>query len=193
MTENKEEITSSPTDVPYGVKFIDPEKIIADLEIREGMKVADFGCGTGYFAIPLAKKVGKNGTVFAIDVIEQKLESVASQAKISGLLNVQTKRANLEKENGSGLENESVDWVIIVNMLFQNENKDVIIGEAKRVLRPKGKILIIEWDPNNSSIGPARDRKVTKNSIIEIVRKYLMTIPREIEVGNFSYGLLVSK
>ena len=68
-----------------GIKFIDPEKIINQLEFKKGMKIADFGCGTGYFSFPIARKIDPDGTVWAFDVLKQKIEAIESQAKISGI------------------------------------------------------------------------------------------------------------
>lgn len=180
-------------DISCGAKFIDPVKLSNELEFNPGMKIADFGCGTGYFVFPLAKKVGEEGVVYALDVLKEKLETVESQAKLQGLTNIVTSRVNLEKEGGSKLENESVDWVVLVNMLFQNSNKDIIIAEAKRVLKKGGKMLVIEWGEHDSSIGPDGKLKISKEALAEIVQKNDLTVSQDLPVGDFHYGLVLVK
>ena len=91
MEDNKNEIG----------KFIDPDAIIAQLDIQVGSVAADFGCGPGYFSIPFAKAIGEDGKIYVLDVLPQVLETVIGKAKNSGLTNVIAKRVNLEKENGS--------------------------------------------------------------------------------------------
>jgi ubiquinone/menaquinone biosynthesis C-methylase UbiE len=177
----------------YGARFIDPEGIINQLEFKNGMKVANFGCGTGYFAFPIAKKVSPDGLVWAMDVLPQKIEVVESQAKLVGITNVITKRVSLEKEKGSGLPRESADWVILVNMLFQNSDKDAILAEVKRVLKKTGKILLIEWSEKNMLFGPEKDIKVSKKEMLEILRKNGLEVSSEIEPSNFHYGLILKK
>ncbi|HPN72338.1 MAG TPA: 50S ribosomal protein L11 methyltransferase, partial [Saprospiraceae bacterium] len=118
-----------------------------------GKNVFDFGCGTGYFVFPIAKRVSPHGTIWALDILKQKIEIIESQAKLSGITNIIAKRANLEKEKGSSLPKESIDWVIMVNMLFQNDDKNSILTEAKRVLKKSGKILLVEWNEKNLLIG----------------------------------------
>lgn len=181
------------SDISYGVKFINPDELINQLEFSPGMKIADFGCGTGYFAFPLAKKVGEEGIVYALDVLKEKLETVESQAKLKGLTNIIASRVNLEKEGGSKLEDESVDWVIMVNMLFQNSHQDIIIAEAKRVLKKGGKMLIIEWNEHDSSIGPEGKIKISKETLIEMAQKNDLAVSEELPVGDFHYGLVLVK
>src|SRR4030065_1622824 len=96
-----------------GKKFRDPEAIIGLLNLPQGCVVADFGCGTGYFSLPIARQIGGKGIVYALDILTDKLEAVESQAKTQGVTNILTKRVNLENKNGSKLEPESVDWVIV--------------------------------------------------------------------------------
>ncbi|HRZ95741.1 MAG TPA: class I SAM-dependent methyltransferase [Candidatus Moranbacteria bacterium] len=179
--------------IEYGSKFIAPEVIIESLDFENGMQVANFGCGTGYFAVPIAKKICPDGIVYALDVRREKLEVIESRARIEGITNIMTKKANLEAEKGSGLRNGSVDWVVAVNMLFQNSGKDRILLEAERILGKKGKMLIIEWEEKDLPIGPDRKNKISKKDLIKIAQKNKLKIVKEIEASNFHYGLVLGK
>ncbi len=174
----------------FTAKFIDPESVIAQLDLQKEMIVADFGSGAGYFTLPIAKKIDGSGTVYALDVISQKLEAVLSKAKSLGLNNVVAKRVNLENEGGSGLENESVDYVIMKDMLFQNKNKDQVIKEARRILKIGGKILIVEWSSEDFSIGPEKKLRIYKESVTELAQKKGFRLSKEVSAGNFHYGLI---
>lgn len=185
------EILAASTD--FNLKFIDPEKITSDLNIEAGMKIADFGCGTGYFTFPMAKKVGSDGVVYALDILKEKIENISSQAKLLGLNNIVTKRVNLEREKGSGLASSSLDWVLLVNVLFQNKNKDAIIQEAKRVLKNQGKILVIEWQPLDSSIGPDKKLRISQEELVTILDRNNLGIISEPTIGHFHYGLVLVK
>lgn len=176
-----------------GEKFIDPEAIIGLLNLPQGIVVADFGCGTGYFSLPIARQIGGKGIVYALDILTEKLEVVESQAKTQGIANILTKRANLENKNGSKLDSDSIDWVILKDMLFQNKNKNQILEEAKRVLKPGGKILMIEWKKSATSIGPDMELRIPVEDIKDMARKNELGIDREIDAGNFHYGLILAK
>ena len=166
--------------------------IIDRLEIKEGMFVGDFGCGTGYFSFPLAKKVGLSGCVYALDILQEKLETVDSEARVLGLSNIITKRANLELIGGSKLEEESLDWVCLVNMLFQNKNKKLVLDETKRVLKKGGKVLVVEWN-NNNFFGPEKQIRVFQDEISKLALDCGLSLIQEIPVSDFHYGLVLKK
>ena len=183
MEENKNEIG----------KFLDPNEIIAQLDIQSNNVVADFGCGPGYFSLPFAKAVGEDGKVYALDVLPQVLETVASKAKNSGINNIVTSRVNVEKEKGSKLENECVDWVIMKDMLFQNKNKAIIITEAYRILRPGGRVIVTEWNQKNFSIGPEQKIRIPVDELKKIFTDQKFSVEKDIEAGDFHYAFIVVK
>lgn len=176
----------------FAVQFIDPIKILNQLEIKPESMIADFGCGAGYFSIPLAQMANK-GKLYAFDILPQALESVQSKAKIAGLTNIIVQRVNLEKENGSKLDNESMDWIILKDMLFQNKNKEVILKEVYRVLKTGGKVLIVEWNEKENAVGPSIDLRVSKEYLIKLIQAQKFSIEREIAAGNFHYAFLAVK
>lgn len=194
-TIKKNSFTDPGKNVPAGARFIDPEAVIGDMDMKTGMNVADFGCGTGYFSLPLAKAVGKEGIICALDILPSKLESVRSQAKLLGLNNIKTRISNLEIPEGSKLEKETMDWVILVNMLFQNNKsgRTKIIQEAKRVLKRGGFLLVIEWNELESSIGPDKKIRISKEEMIRMARENGLGILKELKVGNFHYGMILAK
>ena len=177
----------------FSVKFVNPQTIVDQLEITPGITVADFGCGAGFFSLPIAKKIGEEGRVYALDVLPDKLESVESQAKMLNLTNIITQRVNLEVLGGSKLEAESVDWVIMKDILFQNKGKEKILAEAKRILKKGGQALIIEWNKEDTNIGPEKELRIFKETLVDLSQKNGWTINKEIEAGNFHYGLILKK
>lgn len=174
-------------------KFLDPVAIVDGLEITPGMSVAHFGCGSGFFTFPTAKKVGADGKVFALDVLEEKIEAMKSQAKISGIGNITASRVNLEESNGSKLEDNSLDWVIMVDMLFQNERRNRILGEAKRVLKTGGKILVIDWNEKKLAIGPESGSRISKEDLIKMTRENGLGIIKEFETDIFHNAFILIK
>jgi len=171
-------------------KFIDPQEVLAQVNLFSGMKVADFGCGAGFFSLAIAEKIKEEGIVYALDVLTQSLESVASQAKLKGITNIIVKRVNLEKDGGSKLEAGSIDLVVMKDVLFQNQNKNIIINEAKRVLKDEGKILIVEWKKEPTSIGPTVNLRIGREELEKIAGESGLKIEKEIKVGNFHYGII---
>lgn len=169
--------------------FMKPSEVLDKTDIEKGMKIADFGCGAGYFSIPIAQRVGKNAVVYAIDVKESALDSVRGRAKIYSVFNIETIRGNLEKEGGSKLEGGSLDMVLLANTLFQSKMKDSILNEAKRVLKKTGKIVVIEWN-DSQSLGPQSDYRISKEDLKKLAKKMSLVLEKEFSAGSSHYGLI---
>ena len=76
--------------------FLRPEQIVQQLGLKKGDYVADFGAGHGYFTIPIARLVGGDGRVYALDIQKPVLEVIRAKAKLEHLLNVELMWVNLE-------------------------------------------------------------------------------------------------
>jgi len=172
--------------------FLNPEQVIRQLNIKEGMQVADFGCGAGYFVMPMAKMVAGEGKVYALDVLDTALESVRSRAKIEGLFNIVTKRCNLETLNGSQIENNSVDLVLLSNILFQSDNKAGIIKEASRIIKENGELVIIDWN-ENQPLGPSKELFVPVEKIREIVEQNSLRFKQNMFIDQYHWGMIFTK
>lgn len=188
MLNSEKGIQSHPTGTGG---FIRPDDVLDKLDIHNDMNIADFGCGAGYFTILVAKRVGSGGTVYAIDVLESALDAVRGRARLFSILNIETIRANLEKENGSLLKNASMDMVILANVLFQCKDKHAILKEAKRVIRKEGKIVVVEWN-DDAIIGPSANERISKNELKQMAKSLDLVLEKEFNAGISHYGLVFS-
>lgn len=173
-------------------RFFSPTEIVSQLELSSGIKVADFGSGAGDFAIAIAKEIGISGKVFAIDILDSAHQSLRSKYKINSVTNIEIIVSDLEKESGSTLPSDSVNFVIIHNALFQVNNKKHLIQEAERVLVDGGQLFIIAWDIN-SPIGPPKDMRLPNREILSLVQNNGFELNRKIEVGKYKYGYIFNK
>jgi ubiquinone/menaquinone biosynthesis C-methylase UbiE len=122
--------------------FIKPQEIIniltKNLFIKKGDKIAEFGCGGGYFTVWLAEK---GVEVYAIDILEDNLKEAEELVNIYGYQNVHFLRADVKNLS---LEDNYFDVVFISQILFQNEGYDKILDSALRITKPDGLIIILE-------------------------------------------------
>ncbi|MDD5760622.1 MAG: class I SAM-dependent methyltransferase [Candidatus Pacebacteria bacterium] len=170
--------------------FLNPEEIVKTLPLREGMTVADFGSGSGHFSLAMAKAVKPSGKVISLDIWKPSLEALEFRAKTEGVFNIiETRWANLEEERGSNLPNNSCDLVLIANILFEIENKENLILEAKRILKPEGYLALIEWYPDKL---PAQQKlfPLNKEDALNLLEKLSFQLERELSLGITHYGVL---
>lgn len=170
--------------------FSDPGKVIQQLYVGEGMTVADFGAGVGFYALQLARKVGPYGRVFAIDVQPDSLRKIKNEAVKEGMNQLEVIQGDLESVKGSGLVAASVDRIVIANVLFQADNPDAIVKEAKRVLKHSGKLAVVEWVDSYAQIGPHKDHILSQEEARVIFEQNGFVFESFIDAGSHHYGLL---
>ena len=173
--------------------FVDPEKAVEALDLRPGMKAADFGCGAGFYTIPLARRLGEAGKVYAFDIRPEALGVARSKARESGFSNVETVRTDLEAEEATHLKEKSVDAVLISNILFQVENKAAVAREAFRILKPGGELMVVEWAEEKNSFGPPVKARLDRKAAEEFFLKAGFTFRKEFPAGEHHYGLIFKK
>jgi len=117
-----------------------PQKLLNQY-ISEGMTVLDLGCGPGFFSIEIAKMLCDSGKVIAADLQEGMLEKV--NQKIKGTELEQRIAIHKCEYNKIGVT-ENVDFVLAFYMIHEVSNQDKLFGELKSILKPNGKIYIIE-------------------------------------------------
>lgn len=158
--------------------------------VAEGMTVADFGAGTGFYSLALAKKVGEYGKVYCLDVQDEHLSKIKHEAERTGIKNIELIHADLEVANGSGLRAGSVDRVVITNVLFQTNHPKRIAVEAKRVLKHSGKVAVVEWLGSFSMMGPHPDHVLPESQTIELFEGAGFALDKKFDAGSHHYGLL---
>lgn len=170
--------------------FLDPNKVINQLNLTQEMIAADFGSGSGGWVIPLAKKL-KEGKVFAIDIQQEPLSALQGKAKMDKLFNIQIIRADVEKPKNITIGDNFVDLVLMTNLLFQVENKRNVFAEAKRILKKGGMVLVVDW-LSGVDMGPTSGR-INKEEALTIAKEVGFTAIKELEAGYGHFGILLEK
>ncbi len=173
--------------------FSDPVKNIAQSGILPGMQVADFGSGSGAHTMAVAKALMASGRVYAVDIDQGLLSKIKNTAVREGLYNVEVILGDIEKPSGTKLRDNSTDFVLLSNILFQVENKPAVLNEAKRILKQGGGVLVVDWADSFGNIGPKKDMVVTKEKAKELFEKSGFHMDKEIQAGSHHYGLIFKK
>ena len=170
--------------------FSDPAVNVSRLGLALGMKVVDLGAGSGFYTVESARKVGPSGHVYAIDIQKDILERIRNAGTAQGLHNIEVIWANAEKIGGTKLREGLADRVIASNILFQIEKPEEFALEIKRLLKPGGKVLVIDWNPG-SSLGPKDPFLSSKAQAL--FEKSGFKLEQSFMAGDHHYGLVLSR
>ena len=173
--------------------FSDPQKIVSQLGLQAGMKVADFGAGSGFYTLAMGRVLAGSGRVYAIDIRKDILDKLKNAASAAHLTNVDVIWGDVEKLGGTKLADASVDFVTCSNILFQIDNKENLAAEVNRVLKPKGRILIVDWRGSYGGVGPEEVKVVSPETARGLFEKNGFSLDREIDAGSHHYGFVFKK
>ncbi len=170
--------------------FTDPVKNLRAFGLGENMIVADLGAGSGFYTLAAAKMV-PNGRVYAVEIQRDFLTTIKNKTAEARLDNVECLLGDIERTGGTKIKDKVVDAVIASNVLFQVENKNKFIEEIKRILKPGGKVLLIDWSDGPSAIGVGADRIISKNKAREMFEKEGFIWQNDIDAGMHHYGIIL--
>lgn len=124
-------------------RWQDPERVLNALHIQPGDHVADLGSGSGYFTLPLARAVGPNGKIYAVDVDQALNEYVKNRATRAGYRNVEV---ILAEPDDPLLPLRGVELVFTSNTYHYLKDRIAYFKRLCKYLRPGGRIAIIEFN-----------------------------------------------
>jgi ubiquinone/menaquinone biosynthesis C-methylase UbiE len=170
--------------------FSDPSVNLSKLGLNDGMKVVDLGAGSGFYSIAAAHIVGSSGRVYAVDVQKNLLDRIRNNGITEGLRNIEVVWGNAEKIGGTKLREAVADRVIASNILFQIEKPDDFALEIKRLLKPGGKVMIIDW----SGISPISPKVIFSPMRAQtLFEKSGFRLEQSFGAGDHHYGLIFSR
>lgn len=171
-------------------RFAHPKGHVWSLGIREGMHVADFGSGSGHHALSIAERLEGRGRVYAIDIQKDLLRRIANEARRRGFDTVDVIWADLEMPRASKIADNIIDLVLVSNILFQIADKLAILAEARRILKPAGRVSIIDWADSFEGFGPADEEVLEREKAIELAERAGFVLEKEFPAGAHHYGLI---
>lgn len=173
--------------------FLVPDEIVKNLPLENGMTVADIGAGSGAFVIPIARFVGDTGKVYAIDINKEILVKVKKDANTANLSNVEIIWGDAEVKGGTKLADNSVDFVLVSNIFFQTEDKNGLVIEVGRILKPKGMVAVIEWKGSFGGLGPKENAVIRESEVQKLFSDSLFAEYNKINAGDYHYGVIFVK
>ena len=173
--------------------FVDPTSVVKQLGIVPGMKIADLGAAVGQFTYPIAKALGGTGKVYAVEIQKDLLQNLASEARKQHLGNVTTIWGDIDNKYGTKISDGTLDMVVLANVLFQIEHKDIVAKEAHLLLKPQGRIAMVDWSGSYGGMGPQPGSVVREPDMRALFEQEGFRFIRGLSTGAHHWGILLSK
>ena len=156
------------------------------VELEKGLSVADIGCHEGYLTMHLAKRVGENGNVYAVDVKEYRLDELDKHSKKEKFKNIKTVLGDYDNPK---LPQNTLDIVFVIDSYHEMNDYKEMLDHFYKSLKPKGKIVFLEKIKKHK-IGKSRSEQADAHTLsLRYVKQELQeagfTVQRE--VPNFGY------
>lgn len=173
--------------------FVEPDKVIPFFDLRPDSQVADFGAGTGAYALAMSRAVLPNGKVYAIDVQKELLVTLKNSIQAHHIGNIELLWGDIETLGGSKLGDQIIDFVLLSNVLFQTKSGYQIALESKRVLKTGGRVAVIDWTGSFGNMGPTEDMVVTADDAKKTFESAGFQLEKDFPAGDHHYGLIFKK
>jgi len=172
-------------------QFFNPEEVLKVMGLSEHVRdVAEFGCGYGTFTIPAARIV--KGAVFAFDIESEIVAATQRVAEKNNLHNVKPLLRDFIKDD-TGLEKESVDYVMLFNILHI-EHPEILLEESHRILRRGGKLGIIHWNYDLATPrGPSMAIRPKPEQCIAWAETAGFSNPKQHDLPPYHYGIVLTR
>lgn len=166
--------------------YLNTEEILSMLNLHPNYLVADLGCGSGVFSIPLSFLVKH---VYAIDVEPKMIEFVNQKILKQKIKNIKTMLSN-----GAviPLEDDFLDLLLTVNTLHEFKNLNMTLKEIYRVLKPGGKIAVVDFKKKKEGFGPPEHIRISSRKARTILIKNNFKVS-QMKYLRFDYFLLLAK
>lgn len=175
-----------------GNAVIDPERLLAKSGLRAGMHVADFGTGrTGHMIFPAARIVGASGVLYAVDLDKDVLDTIGRRARQEAVNNLYPVWGDIQVKNGVLIPPQTLDVVFMVNVLWHCERPLATLAEALRLLRPKGRLVIVDWVHTVTAIGPTNHQLLDFTALIVEARRVGLAVQEDFSLNEYHRALIL--
>lgn len=189
--------TAMPDNDWWAELWPEPDSVLRALGIRPGMTVVDLCCGDGYFTAPLARIV--QGQVHAVDVDPAMIEQCRAALDVAGIGVLSLICADARQL--PDLLPGKVDCVLIANTFHGVPDKSGMATAAAGVLRPGGRLIVINWYPlpRERTVvlgrprGPRTEMRMSPEQVREVLEPAGFTQDRVVDLPPFHYGAIFRK
>jgi ubiquinone/menaquinone biosynthesis C-methylase UbiE len=167
--------------------LINPEVLWKELHLGSGMTFLDLGCGTGTYALAAAEIIGLHGMVYAVDFWDEGIAALKEQARQDSRLNL---TAFVAPAGQIPLEDHTLDLGFMATVLHDLKEADTAIAalaEMTRLIKPGGKLAIVEFEKIDGPPGPSRQIRLDPEEVEELVTPFGFSRIKVKKLGPYNY------
>jgi predicted methyltransferase len=186
-------------DVAYWAKVFDdpqrdawqkPAELVAALQLPAGGTVVDLGAGTGYFERYLARAVGPDGSVLAVEVEPRLVVYLRDRAEREQLANVTPVLASFDNPR---LPRAGADLILVADTYHHLDHRRRYLPLLARGLRPAGRIAVVDWKPGQLPEGPEPAHKLAPERVIAEMKGAGFALVAQPDVLPYHYVLIFAR
>lgn len=174
--------------------FIDARDVISRLDLKGDDVFMDAGCGDGHVAMEAYDMMDDTATIYAVDIYEPSIEDFEKDLKKDGITNVIPVQSDITDR--IAIDDDFVDMCLMINVFHHfvsMEKTDEAISELKRVIKPEGKIAVIDYKKADTDYGPPVKFKRSPEELEKMFSKHDMKMVKlDTEVGEDLEGGITS-
>ena len=168
--------------------LVDHDKVFRELDLRKGMNVLDLACGPGDYTMAMAEIIGAEGAIYAADLWVEALVRLQKKAEAKNIRNIKTVVGDVSHR--LPMDDETVDLCLVATVLHDFVREGVAfeaLGEAARVLKPRGTLAVLEFKKINGPPGPSIDIRLTPAEVERLVAPRGFVKRGISDVGPYNY------
>lgn len=170
----------------------DPRDMLKHVRVMPGMRIADFGVGSGAYASLLLDKIGLEGQVYALDALPQSLDAIHRAALQKG------KRCMTmctDFENELPMRDNLLDLAIVANTLHGVDpmRRPHFVSELHRVVAPGGNVLVLDWAGSFENMGPPASMVIAPVDAVRLFRSQGFVTSSMLPAGTHHYAFVATE
>ncbi|MBB6218127.1 ubiquinone/menaquinone biosynthesis C-methylase UbiE [Anaerosolibacter carboniphilus] len=170
---------------PVRISELNPRTTLIRVGFEEGMKLCDIGAGTGIFSFPATEI--SNDDVYALEISDKMIEVLSSRMAERNIKNLKVKKVDSDI---LPVESNICDMAIMVTVLHEIKNKDFMLNEIIRILKTKGKLMIIEFHKRKTPMGPPMEHRISEEYVEEICSNNGLKMISKFSLGDNFYTVV---
>lgn len=161
-------------------RLLNKEVILKELNILAGQIIIDVGCGNGYMTKEFSRLVNGTGKVFALDQSKESIEALERETKGTNIIPIE---ADITKNE---INDSSIDLIYLSTVfhIFSDEQRRKFQSEVKRLLKPNGKLAIVEIEKKDTPYGPPQNMRVSPEEMEQVIKMQPLSLTK---VGEYFY------